>query len=49
MFATELKQLLAIWSLPVELDVAALHKYLTFSFVPGAAVPVTRDQAAAAR
>jgi len=40
LFATELKQLLAIESLPVELDVAALHKYLTFSFVPGAAVPV---------
>jgi len=39
-FATELKQLLAVPGLPVELDVAALHKYLTFSFVPGAAVPV---------
>lgn len=39
-FASELKQLLAIPSLPVELDYAALHKYLTFSFVPGAAVPV---------
>ena len=40
LFATELKQLLAVPGLPVELDVAALHKYLTFSFVPGAAVPV---------
>lgn len=39
-FATELKQLLAIPSLPVELDQAAIHKYLTFSFVPGDAVPV---------
>jgi asparagine synthase (glutamine-hydrolysing) len=39
-FATELKQLLAIASLPVELDYAAIHKYLTFSFVPGEAVPV---------
>ncbi|MGE0870548.1 MAG: asparagine synthetase B [Kofleriaceae bacterium] len=39
-FATELKQLLAIASLPVELDHAAIHKYLTFSFFPGGAVPV---------
>jgi asparagine synthase (glutamine-hydrolysing) len=39
-FATELKQLLAIPELPVEIDHAAIHKYLTFSFVPGDAVPV---------
>lgn len=39
-FATELKQLLAIPSLPVEIDHAAIHKYLTFSFVPGDAVPI---------
>jgi asparagine synthase (glutamine-hydrolysing) len=39
-FATELKQLLAIPDLPVELDHAAVHKYLTFSFVPGEAVPI---------
>ena len=40
LFATELKQLLAVPSLPVELDYSALHKYLTFSFVPGDAVPI---------
>lgn len=39
-FATELKQLLAIPGLPVALDHAAIHKYLTFSFVPGEAVPI---------
>jgi asparagine synthase (glutamine-hydrolysing) len=39
-FATELKQLLALPGLPIELDTAAVHKYLTFSFVPGTAVPV---------
>ena len=39
-FATELKQLLAIPGLPVAIDAAALHKYLTFSFVPGEAVPI---------
>jgi asparagine synthase (glutamine-hydrolysing) len=39
-FASELKQLLAIPGLPVALDHAALHKYLTFSFVPGEDVPV---------
>src|SRR5262245_38101368 len=39
-FASELKQLLAVPGLPVEIDHAALHKYLTFSFVPGEAVPV---------
>ncbi|MGC4079538.1 MAG: asparagine synthase-related protein [Rubrivivax sp.] len=39
-FASELKQLLAIESLPVEIDPSAIHKYLTFSFVPGEAVPI---------
>jgi asparagine synthase (glutamine-hydrolysing) len=39
-FATELKQLLAVPGLPVELDASAIHKYLTFSFVPGEAVPI---------
>jgi asparagine synthase (glutamine-hydrolysing) len=39
-FASELKQLLVIPGLPVEPDPAALHKYLTFSFVPGEDVPV---------
>jgi asparagine synthase (glutamine-hydrolysing) len=39
-FASELKQLCAVASLPVEPDLAAIHKYLTFSFVPGEDVPV---------
>ena len=39
-FASELKQLLAIPTLPVEVNSAALHKYLTFSFVPGEDVPI---------
>lgn len=39
-FASELKQLLAIPELPVALDPAAVHKYLTFSFVPGEDVPI---------
>jgi asparagine synthase (glutamine-hydrolysing) len=39
-FASELKQLLAIPGLPVAFDPVALHKYLTFSFVPGEDVPV---------
>ena len=39
-FASELKQLLAIPGLPIEPDFVALHKYLTFSFVPGDAVPI---------
>jgi asparagine synthase (glutamine-hydrolysing) len=39
-FASELKQLLAIPDLPLELDYSAIHKYLTFSFVPGQAVPI---------
>ena len=39
-FASELKQLLAVPGLPVEIDHSALHKYLTFSFVPGEDVPI---------
>lgn len=39
-FASELKQLLAVPGLPVEPDYHALHKYLTFSFVPGEDVPI---------
>ena len=39
-FASELKQLLAVPGLPVELDPPPLHKYLTFSFVPGEDVPI---------
>jgi asparagine synthase (glutamine-hydrolysing) len=39
-FASELKQLLAIPGLALSLDASALHKYLTFSFVPGEAVPI---------
>ncbi|MBA4189221.1 MAG: hypothetical protein C0467_14590 [Planctomycetaceae bacterium] len=39
-FASELKQLLAIPGLPIEADPVAIHKYLTFSFVPGEAVPI---------
>lgn len=39
-FASELKQLLAVPDVPVALDYAAIHKYLTFSFVPGTDVPI---------
>jgi asparagine synthase (glutamine-hydrolysing) len=39
-FATELAQLLAIPNLPIALDPAVIHKYLTFSFVPGEAMPI---------
>lgn len=39
-FASELKQLLVIPGLPVELNPVAIHKYLTFSFVPGEDVPI---------
>jgi asparagine synthase (glutamine-hydrolysing) len=39
-FASELKQLLAVPGIPAQLDPVALHKYLTFSFVPGADVPI---------
>jgi asparagine synthase (glutamine-hydrolysing) len=40
LFASELKQLLAVPELPVQLDAGAIHKYLTFSFVPGESVPI---------
>jgi len=40
LFASELKQLLATGRVPRTLDHAALHKYLSFSFVPGQAVPI---------
>lgn len=39
-FGSELKQLLALPGLDLSLDFSALHKYLTFSFVPGEAVPI---------
>jgi len=39
-FASELKQLLAVQDLPAEINPVALHKYLTFSFVPGEDVPI---------
>lgn len=39
-FASELKQLLALPGFAVQADPVAVHKYLTFSFVPGDAVPV---------
>ena len=39
-FASEIKQLLAIPGLPREIDDAAVHKYLTFSFVPGEDTPL---------
>jgi asparagine synthase (glutamine-hydrolysing) len=39
-FASELKQLLAVPEIPVRVDPRALHKYLTFSFVPGEDVPI---------
>ena len=39
-FATELKQLLAVDAIPVAIDPAAIHKYLTFSFVPGESTPI---------
>ncbi|PRQ03114.1 Asparagine synthetase 1 [Enhygromyxa salina] len=39
-FASELKQLLAIPDLPVEIDPRAIHSYLTFSFVAGDRMPV---------
>lgn len=40
-FASELKQLLAVPECSREIDLSAIHKYLTFSFVPGEAVPIT--------
>ncbi len=39
-FASEVKQLLAISGFQPRLDHAAVHKYLTFSFVPGEDVPI---------
>lgn len=39
-FASELKQLLAIPDLPVVASPSVIHKYLTFSFVPGEDVPI---------
>lgn len=39
-FATELKQLLRAPDLPIEPDLSVIHRYLTFSFVPGAEMPV---------
>ncbi|HWN67628.1 MAG TPA: asparagine synthase-related protein, partial [Haliangium sp.] len=39
-FATELKQLLALGHLPLAVDPAVVHKYLTFSFVPGEPTPL---------
>ncbi len=39
-FASELKALLSVDSLPVQMDLEAIHHYLTFSFVPGNATPV---------
>lgn len=40
-FASELKQLLAIPGIPWKLDETVIHKYLTFSFVPGEEMPVS--------
>ncbi len=39
-FASELATLLAAPGVKVELDPIAVHKYLTFSFVPGEATPI---------
>ena len=39
-FASELKQLLAIPGLPVEVDPSVIHNYLTFSFVAGDRTPI---------
>lgn len=39
-FASELKQLLAVPECARTIDLSAVHKYLTFSFVPGEAVPI---------
>jgi asparagine synthase (glutamine-hydrolysing) len=41
LFASELKQLLAVSELEVNLHFPALHKYLTFSFVPGVDTPLS--------
>jgi asparagine synthase (glutamine-hydrolysing) len=39
-FASEVKQLLAIPGLPIEIDPLAVHHYLTFSFVAGPRLPI---------
>ena len=39
-FASEIKQLLAIPELPIEIDPLAIHGYLTFSFVAGPRLPI---------
>lgn len=39
-FASEIKQLLAIPGLPIEIDPLAIHHYLTFSFVAGPRLPI---------
>ena len=39
-FATEIKQLLAVPGIPADLDLIAIHKYLSFSFVPGEDTPI---------
>jgi asparagine synthase (glutamine-hydrolysing) len=39
-FASELKMLLAVPECPRQVHMSAVHKYLTFSFVPGEAVPL---------
>lgn len=39
-FASELKQLFTIETLPIEIDPVVVHKYLTFSFVPGEHIPI---------
>ena len=40
LFASELKQLLAVDAVPVTVDEAVIHAYLTFSFVPGKHTPI---------
>lgn len=40
-FATSLAMLLAVPGLPITPDLAAVHRYLTFSFVPGDELPIT--------
>ncbi|MBI2373144.1 MAG: 7-cyano-7-deazaguanine synthase [Deltaproteobacteria bacterium] len=39
-FSSELKQLLSLEEAPHELDLEVIHKYLTFSFVPGEELPI---------
>jgi asparagine synthase (glutamine-hydrolysing) len=40
LFASELKQLLAVDAVPVEVDPSVVHTWLTFSFVPGKDTPI---------